>query len=74
MKLSKENPHMAIHGSFSFMTNFHAMHLYFVNNKGESYHTPYYSGLQVAAFVMGETPISEFQFAWEVFQFVQIDC
>ncbi|KAK8794170.1 hypothetical protein JH06_0410 [Blastocystis sp. subtype 4] len=65
MKLSKENPHMAIHGSFSFMTNFHAMHLYFVNNKGESYHTPYYSGLQVAAFVMGETPISEFQFAWE---------
>lgn len=58
LRLTKDNPHLAIHGSFSFMTNFHTMHQYFVNHGGESLHTPYFSGLQVAAFIMGidETP------------------
>ena len=64
--VTKGNPHLAIHGSFSFMTNFHALDLYFGNQQGVCFHTPYYSGLQVAAYVMGEMPISEFKFAWEV--------
>lgn len=63
---TKGSPHIAIHGSFSFMTNFHALGLYFDNQHGMSFRTPYYSGLQVAAFVMGTTPIPEFKFAWEV--------
>ena len=66
LRLTKDNPHLAIHGSFSFMTNFHAMHQYFVNHGGESLHTPYFSGLQVAAFIMGSTRLPEFRFAWEV--------
>lgn len=66
LRLTKDNPHLAIHGSFSFMTNFHALHQYFVNHNGESLHTPYFSGLQVAAFLMGSTKLPEFRFAWEV--------
>ena len=63
LRLTKDNPHLAIHGSFSFMTNFHAMHQYFVNHGGESLHTPYFSGLQVAAFIMGSTCVNNRTFS-----------
>lgn len=66
LKLTKENPHLVTHGSFSFMTNFHAIREYVEHNGGCSYHTPYYSGLQVAAFVMGSMKLPEFRFSWEV--------
>lgn len=66
LKLTKENPHLVTHGSFSFMTNFHALREYFCSNGGTSYHTPYYSGLQVAAYVMGPMKLPEFKFTWEV--------
>lgn len=66
LRLTKENPHIAIHGSFSMMANFHALRQVFLSRGGASFHTPYYTGLQVAAFAMGETPLEEFQFAWEV--------
>lgn len=66
LRLTKENPHIATHGSFSMMANFHALRQYFLSRGGSSFHTPYYTGLQVAAFSLGETPLSEFQFAWEV--------
>lgn len=66
LRLTKENPHVAIHGSFSMMANFHALRQYFSDNRGTSFHTPYYTGLQVGAFVMGDVPLWEFQFAWEV--------
>lgn len=65
LRLTKENPHIAIHGSFSMMANFHALRQVFLSRGGASFHTPYYTGLQVAAFAMGETPLEEFQFAWE---------
>lgn len=65
LRLTKENPHVAIHGSFSMMANFHALRQYFSDNRGTSFHTPYYTGLQVGAFVMGDVPLWEFQFAWE---------
>ena len=66
LKLTKENPHLVTHGSFSFMSNFHAIREYILNNNGSSYHTPYYSGLQVAAFILGSMKLQEFRFAWEV--------
>ena len=66
LKLTKENPHLVTHGSFSFMTNFHAIREYVMNHGGSSYHTPYYSGLQVAAFVIGSMKMPEFKFTWEV--------
>ena len=37
-----------------------------LNNNGSSYHTPYYSGLQVAAFILGSMKLQEFRFTWEV--------
>ena len=46
--------------------NMHALRQVFLSRGGASFHTPYYTGLQVAAFAMGETPLEEFQFAWEV--------
>lgn len=48
------------------MSNFHALREYILNNNGSSYHTPYYSGLQVAAFVLGSMKLPEFRFTWEV--------
>ena len=66
LRLTKENPHIAIHGSFSMMANFHALRQYFLARGGASFHTPYYTGLQVAAFALGAAPLDEFQFAWEV--------
>ena len=63
-RLGKETPHLAIHGSFSFMTNFDALRVCVETFGGRSLHTPYYSGLQVAAFLVGAAP--EFEFAWEV--------
>ena len=63
-RLGKETPHLAIHGSFSFMSNFDALRVCVEALGGRSLHTPYYSGLQVAAFLTGAAP--EFEFAWEV--------
>lgn len=62
-RLGKETPHLAIHGSFSFMSNFDALRVCVEALGGRSLHTPYYSGLQVAAFLTGAAP--EFEFAWE---------
>ena len=63
-RLGKETPHLAIHGSFSFMSNFDALRVCVEALGGRSLHTPYYSGLQVAAFLTGAAP--EFEFAGEV--------
>ena len=72
LKLTKDNPHLVTHGSFSFMTNFHAIREYILNNNGQSFHTPYYGGLQVAAFVIGTMKMPEFMFSWEVCFFINL--
>ena len=36
LKLTKENPHLVTHGSFSFMSNFHAIREYILNNNGKT--------------------------------------
>lgn len=43
----RRNPHIATHGSFSFMVNFHAVALYTRARNGEPFLTPYMDGFKV---------------------------
>ena len=43
---------MAVHGSFSFMTNFHAVRLYSLARGGFSLHTPFMEGFKCSAFLL----------------------
>ena len=52
---AKGNPHLASHGSFSFMTNFHSLAKYVEIRGGMSLFTPYISGLKVGVFIAGKT-------------------
>ena len=47
---------MAVHGSFSFMTNFHAVRLYTLARGGFSLHTPYMDGFKCSTFVLDRPP------------------
>ena len=51
----RRDPHVAVHGSFSFMTNFHAVRLYALARGGFSLHTPYMDGFKCSAFVLDST-------------------
>jgi hypothetical protein len=46
------DPHVAVHGSFSFMVNFHAVRLYALARGGFSLHTPYLDGFKCSLFVL----------------------
>jgi hypothetical protein len=50
------DPHVAVHGSFSLMVNFHGVRLYTLARGGFSLHTPYLDGFKVSAFVLGVAP------------------
>ena len=64
---AKGNPHLASHGSFSFMTNFHSLAKYVEIRGGMSLFTPYLimwvvfygnryiSGLKVCVFIASKT-------------------
>jgi hypothetical protein len=41
------DPHVAIHGSFSFMVNFHAVKVYVANRGGFALQTPHLDGFKV---------------------------
>lgn len=47
-----QTPHIAVHGSFSFMVNFDALRIYFEHYGGFAYQTPYHDAFQVGAFVL----------------------
>jgi hypothetical protein len=47
------DPHVAVHGSFSFMVNFHAVRLYTLARGGFSLHSPQLDGFKVSGFVVG---------------------
>lgn len=44
------DPHVAVHGSFSFMTNFHAVRLYALARGGFGLHSPFLEGFKCSAF------------------------
>ena len=41
-KMFQGVPHIALHGCFSLMMNFHALRIYTLMNQGYSVHTPYF--------------------------------
>lgn len=47
------DPHIALHGSFSFMVNFHAVGLYAALRGGFALQTPYLDGFKCASFALG---------------------
>lgn len=51
--LGLRDPHVAVHGSFSLMVNFHAVRLAVLAQGGFSLHTPQLDGFKVSAFVVG---------------------
>ena len=52
--LGAHEPHIAVHGSFSVMVNYHAMGLWCDSRGGVAFHSPHEeSSLKVAAFVLG---------------------
>jgi hypothetical protein len=53
LSLGLRDPHVALHGSFSFMVNFHALRLLTLGRGPAcaSLHTPYVDGFKVAAFL-----------------------
>lgn len=50
------DPHIAVHGSFSVMVNFHALKLYFQRRGGFALHTPHMDGFKCANFYLGIAP------------------
>lgn len=54
--LSVRDPHVALHGSFSFMANFNAVRLFTLLSGGWSLQTPYFEGFKCSAFVMIPSP------------------
>lgn len=47
------NPHIAVHGSFSFMVNFDALRIFFEHLGGFSEHTLYHDVFQVGVYSLG---------------------
>ena len=47
------DPHVALHGSFSFMANFHALRMYTLARGGFALSTPAREGFKVGAFFIG---------------------
>lgn len=47
------DPHVALHGSLSFMANLHASRLAVLASGGMSLHTPFFDGFKVAALLLG---------------------
>jgi hypothetical protein len=45
-------PHLGLHGSFSFMANLHAARLFALHRGGFSLHTPFLEGFKCAAFLL----------------------
>lgn len=60
------DPHVAIHGSFSFMVNFHAVKLYVDSRGGFALQTPYLDGFKCCNFVLGfdKATLPELRYAW----------
>jgi hypothetical protein len=54
--LSVRDPHVALHGSFSFMANFNAVRLFTLLSGGWSLQTPYFEGFKCSAFVLIPSP------------------
>jgi len=47
------DPHVAVHGSFSFMVNFHALRVYALARGGFALQTPLVDGFKCSAFMFG---------------------
>jgi tetratricopeptide (TPR) repeat protein len=60
-----DHPHLAFHGSFSMMVNFHAIKLYFERCGGQALLQSLRTGIKNAAFISGFDPkdYPEFEFA-----------
>lgn len=50
------DPHIALHGSFSFMVNFDAICKYIKNHNGHYINTPYTDGFKVFTYFLGSQP------------------
>ncbi|CAE8587877.1 unnamed protein product, partial [Polarella glacialis] len=48
-------PHLAVHGSFSFMVNFDALRIFFEHLGGFSQHTPYQDSFQCGVYSLGRS-------------------
>lgn len=56
------DPHIAVHGSFSVMVNYHAIGVYFASRGGFALHSPQEeASLKVSAFVLPANAVSESQ-------------
>lgn len=67
----ERNPHIALHGSFSCMVNFHAVKSFTTNNGGWSLLTPYTEGFKCGSFIFGipRQNLPETRFTWcDVFE------
>ena len=53
------DPHLAVHGSFSFMTNFHAVRELVRAYGGTAMATPYLEGFKVAAYFFGSPSVGQ---------------
>lgn len=53
------DPHVAVHGSLSFMANLHASRLAVLASGGMSLHTPFFDGFKVAALLLGGLQVRE---------------
>ena len=53
--LGLRDPHVALHGSFSFMVNFHSVGLFAQRRGGFALQTPYLDGFKCACFSFGAT-------------------
>lgn len=64
--LGLRHPHVAIHGSFSLMVNFHAVRLYVESRGGFARQTPHMDGFKCSSFVLGsaEAECPEYRYAW----------
>ena len=58
------DPHIAIHGSFSFMVNFHALKMYMDEREGFAMQTPHLDGFKCSAFFLGGEPADFTQARW----------
>lgn len=60
------DPHVAIHGSFSFMVNFNAVKLFVDHSGGFALHSPFLDGFKCAGFLVGydRAELPELRYAW----------
>lgn len=68
----KRDPHVAVHGSFSMMVNFHALRLFFQRLGGWAVHSPRMDGFKTSVLVLGG-PESDFMHTRWAFKDAMVD-